>query len=149
MLKNLKKLTKGLIKNFFYKRSFESLGSLREEIKLYTVKELHIYELFKTLINISPFECKISSLSKLFSDQDLENLSSSRSKKISTSKRLCVKKCLYTRLGRLLNLVLIIERMFLDKVKNIKEYEIRKLTHNFLDNFILENEQLTDAIFSK
>ena len=56
--------------------------------------------------------------------------------------------CLYTRLWRLLNLVLIIEPMFADKVKNLKENELRKLAHNFLDNFILENEQLTEAIFS-
>ena len=36
MLINLEKLTKRLIKIIFYKRSFESLGSLREENKLYT-----------------------------------------------------------------------------------------------------------------
>ena len=148
VLKNLEKLTKRLIEFIFYKRSFESLGSLREEHKLFTVRELHIYELFKTLINILWGECKIASLSNLLSGQDLENLSSSRSKKISTSKNSCVKHCLYTRLRRLLNLVLIIEPMFIDKVKNLKENEIRKLSHNFLDNFILENEQLTEAIFS-
>ena len=38
--------------------------------------------------------------------------------------------------------------MIVDKVKNLKEIEIRKLAPNFLDNFILENEQLTDTIFS-
>ena len=38
--------------------------------------------------------------------------------------------------------------MFVDKVKNLKENQIRKLSHNFLDNFIMENEQLTEAIFS-
>ena len=144
VLKNLEKLTKRLIKIIFYERSFESLGSLREEYKLYTVRELHIYELFKTLINILRGECKIASLSNLLSGQDLENLSSSRSKRISTSKRSCVKYCLHTRLRRLLNLVLIIEPMFVDKVKNLKENEIRKLS----DNFILKNEQLTEAIFS-
>ena len=132
----------------FYKRSFESLGSLREEHKLFTVRELHIYELLKTLINILRGECKIASLSNLLSGQDQENLSGSRSKRISTRKNSCVKNCLYTRLRRLLNLVLIIEPMFVDKVKNLKENEIRKLSHNFLDNFILENEQLTEAIFS-
>ena len=138
VLKNLEKLTKRLIKIIFYKRSFESLGSLREEHKLFTVRELHIYELFKTL----------ASLSNLLSGQDLKNLSGSLSKRISTRKNSCVKNCLYTRLRRLLNLVLIIEPMFVDKVKNLKENEIRKLSHNFLDNFILENEQLTEAIFS-
>ena len=121
VLKNLEKLTKRLIKIIFYKRSFESLGSLREEHKLFTVRELHIYELFKTLINILRGECKIASLSNLLSGQDLENLSGSRSKRISTSKNSCVKNCLYTRLRRLLNLVLIIEPMFVDKVKNLKK----------------------------
>ena len=38
--------------------------------------------------------------------------------------------------------------MFVDKVKNIKENEIWKIAHNFLGKFILENEQLTEAIFS-
>ena len=38
VLKNLKKLTKRLIKIIFCKRSFESLGSLREEHKLFTVR---------------------------------------------------------------------------------------------------------------
>ena len=85
--KNPEKLTKWLNKVIFYKRSFESLVSLREENKLYSFYELHIYELFKTLINIFRGECKIASLSKFLSGQDLENLSSSRSKKISTSKR--------------------------------------------------------------
>ena len=47
-------------------------------------------------------------------------------------------------LRRLLNLVLIIEPLFVDKLKNLKENEISKLAHNFLD---LENEQLTEAIF--
>ena len=78
VLKNLKKLTKRF-KLFFYKRSFESLGSLREN-KLNTVRELQIYEFFKTLINRLRGECKIGSLSELLSGQDLENLSSSRSK---------------------------------------------------------------------
>ena len=148
VFKNLEKLTKRLIKIIFYKRSFESLGSLREEHKLFSVRELHIFELFKTLIIILRGECKIASLSNLLSGQDLENLSGSRSKRISTSKNSCVKNCLYTRLRRLLNLVLIIEPMFVDKVKNLKENEIRKLSHNFFDNFILENEQLTEAVFS-
>ena len=34
------------------------------------------------------------------------------------------------------------------KKENLKENDIRKLAHNFLDNFVLENEQLTEAIFS-
>ena len=147
VLKNLEKLTKRLIKIIFYKRSFESPGSLREEYKLYTVRELHMYELFKTLINILRCECKIATLSNLMTIQDLENLSRSRSQ-ISTSKRSCVKNCLCTRLRRLLNLVLIIEPVFVDKVKNLKEKEIRKLAHNLLDNFILENETLMAAIFN-
>ena len=147
VLKNLEKLTKRLIKTISYKRNFKSLGSLREENKLFTVKELHIYELFKTPINILRGECKIGSLSNLLSGQDLANLSSSWSKKISTSKRSCVKNYLYARLRRLLNLVLILEPMFVDRVKkNLKENEIRKLAHNFLDNYILENEQLTEAV---
>ena len=144
--KNLEKLTKRLIKITFYKRSFESLGSLREEYKLYTVRDLHICQLFKTLINILRCECKIAPFSNLLSAQDLENLSSRRSKRISTSKRACVKNCLYTRLRRLLNLVLTIEPMFVDS-KNLKN-EIRKFAHKFLDNFILEKEQLTKAICS-
>ena len=147
VLKNLEKLTKRLIKITFYKRSFQSLGSLREEYKLYTVRDLHIYQLFKTLINIFRGECKIASFSNFLSGQDPENLSSSRSKRISTSKRSCLKNCLYTRLRGLLNLVLIIEPMFVDS-KNLKENEIRKLAHKFLDNFILEKEQLTKAICS-
>ena len=80
VLKNVEKLTKRLIKIIFYKKSFESLGSLREEHKLFTVRELHIFELFKTLIIILRGECKIASLSNLLSGQDLENLSGSRSK---------------------------------------------------------------------
>ena len=134
MLKNLEDLTKWLIKIIFYKRGFESLGSLKEENKLYTVRELHIYELLKSLISILRGECKIGSLSKLLNGQYLENFSSSRSKKIWTSKRSRVKKCLHTRLRRFLNLVLIIEPMFVDKVTKLKENEIRKLAHNFLDS---------------
>ena len=38
--------------------------------------------------------------------------------------------------------------MFVDKIKNLNENEIRNVAHNFSDNFILENEQLTEAIFS-
>ena len=144
VLKNLEKLKKLFIKTISYKRNFQSLGSLIDETKLYTVKELHIYELFKTPINILRGKCKIGSLSKLLSGQDLENLSSSRSKKISTIKSSCVKNILYTMLRRLLNLVLIIEPIIVDKLKNLKENEISKLAHNFLD---LENEQLTEAIF--
>ena len=34
------------------------------------------------------------------------------------------------------------------KKENLKENDIQKLAHNFLDNFVLENEQLTEAIFS-
>ena len=92
--------------------------------------------------------CKFGSLTELLSGQDLENFSSSRSKKILISKRSCVKNRLYTRFRRLINLVLIIEQMFVDKVNFLKEKEIRKLAHSFLDNSKLENEQITEAIVS-
>ena len=65
--------------------------------------------------------------------KDLSCEISSRSKKITTIKRSCVDNCLCTRLGRLLNPVLIIEPIFVDKVKNLKENKIRNLANNFLD----------------
>ena len=82
VLKSIEKLSLRFSKIIFYRQKFDSIGYLRDENKLYAVKEMHAFELFKALVCVLRQERKIGTLlelkRKLFCDISEKVFSSNR-----------------------------------------------------------------------
>ena len=71
-LQPLEAKTKQIARIMFQKRKTESTLQNRENYKLHSIKDLHIFELFKKLTEILRLECEINSLTFLITKKERE-----------------------------------------------------------------------------
>ena len=141
-------MVKRLIKIISFKTKYESIRDFREKNRMYLASELHTYELFKLLLKIFKNQCEVEALKNCFSDKDRSVLCNSRNKTIHFNKTTFSNHCLQKRVRKLANCVTNFDPLFFNNLEKINsKNDINRLSHNFLDCYILGNSDIVSSIY--
>ena len=112
---------KQIARTMFKKRKTESTLQNREKYKMNSIKDLHIFELFKKLTEILRSECEINSLKFLLTKKEIQSvefkISSSRQLKSTNAVSGLSPKRSGVRIRKLLNFILKFNPNFISKVQ--------------------------------
>ena len=118
---------------------------------MHSIKDLHIFELFKKLTEIFRSECEINSLKFLITEKEIESVelkrtSSRQFKSTNAVNGLCPKR-LGVRIRKLLNFILKFNPNFISDVQNLNKKELKGYQYSFRDNYISNNQQIVSLIY--
>ena len=148
LMNKIDALCRRLLRIIFYKKKFESVQTEIDKHKLYSAKELHVYELFKCYLRILKQTIKNPVLQKTFTIDEIERLESGRNKSISCNKNRFAGNGIQIRIRKLANLIARADINVISEVKNISsKLQLNGYVHSFLDNFIFGNAALVDRIY--
>ena len=120
-LQPLEAKIKQIARTMFKKRKTESTLQNREKYKMHLIRDLHIFELFKKLIEILRSECEINRLKYLITKKEMESvefkITSSRQLKNTNAVSGLSPKRLGVRIRKLLNFILKFNPNFISKVQ--------------------------------
>ena len=135
----------------FKKRKTESTLQNREKYKMHSIKDLHIFELFKKLTEILRSECEINSLKFLITKKEIESVelkrTSSRQLKSTNAVSGLSPKRLGVRIRKLLNFILKFNPNFISEVQILSKKELKRYQYSFRDNYISNNQQIVSLIY--
>ena len=118
---------------------------------MHSIKELHIFELFKKLTEILRSECKINSLNFLITKKEIESVemkrTSSRQLKSTNAVSGRSPKRLGVRIRKLLNFILKINPNFISEVQILSKKELKCYQYSFRDNYISNNQQIVSLLY--
>ena len=118
---------------------------------MHSIKDLHIYELFKKLTEILRSECEINSLKLLITKKEIESVelkrTSSRQLKSTNAVSGLSPKRLGVRIRKLLNFILKFNPNFISEVQILSKKELKRYQYSFRDNYISNNQQLVSLIY--
>ena len=141
-------MVKRLIKIISFKTKYESIRDFREKNRMYLASELHTYELFKLLLKIFKNQCEVEALKNCFTDKDRSVLCNGRNKTIHFNKTTFSNHCLQKRVRKLANCVTKFDPFFFNNLEKINsKNDINRLSHNFLDCYILGNSDIVSSIY--
>ena len=127
------------------------LSEIRQNFKIFSVFELHVYELLKQLVkNISMSEAK-NIKTRIISDNELNAVLSTehRIKKSKTINKNTthVRKSITERVRNLFNIIARLDFSFIQEIVNLKTEGTECFLHMFRDNYILLNKELLNAFW--
>ena len=126
----------------FSAKRFQSIDELRCKHKLFSVKELHIYELIKLLSRILRHEHPSKFLNNSFPELIEENIQINERTHLVKTKYLQTKqrnKSLINRLRRLYNVLTKMDESIIQKLCSFSAQDLANFLHRFRDSFIIDN----------
>ena len=126
----------------FSAKRFQIIGELQCKHKLFSVKELHIYELIKLLSRILRYEHPSKFLNNSFPELIEENIQISERTHLVKTKYLQTKqrnKSLINRLRRLYNVLTKMAESIIQKLCSFSAQYLANFLHGFRDSFIIDN----------
>ena len=126
----------------FSAKRFQSIDELRCKHKLFSVKELHIYELIKLLSRILRHEHPSKLLNNSFPELIEENIQINERTHLVKTKYLQTKqrnKSLINRLRRLYNVLTKMDESIIQKLCSFSAQDLANFLHCFRDSFIIDN----------
>ena len=149
-LQPLEAKIKQIARIMFKKRKTESTLQNREKNKMHSIKDLHIFELFKKLTEILRSECEINSLKFLITEKEIESVelkrTQSRQLKSSNAVSGLSPKPLGVKIRKLLNFILKFNPNFISDAQNLNKKELKRYQYSFRDNYISNNQQIVSLI---
>ena len=149
-LQPLEAKVKQIARIIFKKRKTESTLQNREKYKMHSIKDLHIFELFKKLTEILRSECEINSL-KFITKKEIESVelkrTSSRQLKSTNAVSGLSPKRLRVRTRKLLNFILKFNPNFISEVQILSKKELKRYQYSVRDNYISNNQQIVSLIY--
>ena len=113
---------------------------------MHSIKDLHIFELFKRLTQILRSECEINSLNFLITKKEIESvelkITSARQLKSSNAVSRLSPKRLGVRIRKLLNFKLKFNPNFISEVQILSKKELKRYQYSSRDNYISNNQQI-------
>ena len=135
----------------FKKRKTESTLQNREKYKMDSIKDLHIFELFKKLTEILRSECEINSLKFLITKKEIESVELKRTSSRQLKSTNAVSGVNPKRLGViiriLLNFILKFNPNFFSNLQILSKKELKRYQYSFRDNYISNNQQILSLIY--
>ena len=120
---------KQIARIIFRKRKTESTLQIREKFKMHSIKDLHIFELFKKLSEILRSECEINSLKFLITKKEIESVELKRTSSRQLNSTNAVSglspKRLEVRIRKLLNFILKFNPNFVSEVQILSKKELK------------------------
>ena len=126
----------------FSAKRFQSIDELRWKHKLFSVKELHIYELIKLLSRVLRHEHPSKLLNNSFHELIEENIQINerthplKTKFFQTKRRI---KSLIKRLRHLYNVLTKMDESMVQKLCSFSAQELANFLHCYRDSFIIDN----------
>ena len=149
-LQPLEAKIKQIARIMFKKRKTESTLQNREKYKMHSIKDLHIFELFKKLTEILRLQCEINSLKFLITKKEIESVelkrTSSRQLKSTNAVSGLSPKRLGVRIRKLLKFIFKFNPNFISEVQNLNKEEFKRYQYSFRDNYISNNQQIVSLI---
>ena len=150
-LQPLEAKVKQISRIIFKKRKTESTLQNPDNYKMHSIKDLHIFELFKKLTETLRSECEINSLKLLITNKEIESVelkrTSSRQLKSTNAVSGLSPKRLGVRIRKLLNFILKFNPNFISEVQILSKKELKRYQYSFRDNYIRNNQQIVSLIY--
>ena len=149
--KSTRKKIKQIDRIIFKKKKKESTLQNREKYEMYSINDLHIFELFKKLTEILRSECQINSLKILIAKKEIESIESKRTSSPQLKSTNAVSglspKRLRVKIRKLLNFILKFNPNFISEVEILSKKELKRYQYSFRDNYIRNNQQIVSLLY--
>ena len=147
-IREIDKVIKRIVRLIFHRKKFESTYEERVKHRIYLASELHAYEVLKQTLKNIRRQCNISPISKGFSMQNCLKKSKRLIKnKITQGKNLFHSFSIIVRIRRVLRMLLGYDDEIIEKIENMSTAETKNFCHQFLDNYILGNEDIVRLLY--
>ena len=147
-IREIDKVIKRIVRLIFHRKKFESTYEERVKHRIYLASELHAYEVLKQTLKNIRGKCNISPISMGFSMQNCLKKSKRLIKnKITQGKNLFHSFSIIVRIRRVLRMLLGYDDEIIEKIENMSTAETKNFCHQFLDNYILGNEDIVRLLY--
>ena len=114
------------------------------ENKIYTVRELFVYEILKLTKKIIRKECQVDTLRYSITEQELNVIFSKRktNQKLAINRNILNRGSITPKIRAMCNFVINFFPVWVNFLIGASQFQLNSFNHKFLDNFILGNTVL-------